>query len=170
MATTACAFNRTRYARINRGGWNRSSQSPPCSCGLSVPALASCSLTNTELDLPTNSRILLQWYDNRENNEVVETSVSHQNIESCVVRKAASFMRSKIRRRRAPRMRPTSCSQPHRPCLAPGQIPPCLGTARRNALDDKRRSRRDPSGAQANGPGIIRRETNVMARQPEYSR
>src|SRR5262249_34533059 len=32
--------------------------------------------------LPTNSRILRYRYDNRENNEVVEFSVSHQDIRS----------------------------------------------------------------------------------------
>ncbi len=54
--------------------------------------------------LPTNTRIVRQWHYNRDNNEVVELSILHQNIKEYIfLRKSICLMRSKCIRRAVPR-------------------------------------------------------------------
>ena len=54
--------------------------------------------------LPTNNRIVLKWHHNRENNEVVEFYVLHEDIrEFMFLRKSVCLMRSKFGRRAVPR-------------------------------------------------------------------
>ena len=54
--------------------------------------------------LPTNNIIVLKWHHNRDNNEVVEFSVLHEDIrEFMFLRKSVCLMRSKFGRRAVPR-------------------------------------------------------------------